>query len=86
MFNAIYIWFTLAKIIHLFHFWSVRVNRDVCLIVGKADTRMHHDKAYQWAERRRLETHPTTGVTQLVEVREAAKGFAYPNTSKRVAR
>lgn len=30
----------------------------------------HHDKAYQWAERRKLEVHPTTGAAQLVEVRE----------------
>ncbi len=30
----------------------------------------HHDKAYQWAERRKLEVHPTTGAAQLVEIRE----------------
>jgi hypothetical protein len=30
----------------------------------------HHDEAYQWAERRRLETHPKTGAAQLVEIRE----------------
>jgi hypothetical protein len=30
----------------------------------------HHDKAYDWAERRKLETHPTTGAAQLVEIRE----------------
>ncbi|MBU6301923.1 MAG: UvrD-helicase domain-containing protein, partial [Verrucomicrobia bacterium] len=30
----------------------------------------HHDKAYAWAEKRRLETHPRTGAIQLVEVRE----------------
>ena len=57
-------------------FWSVRVNRDIRLIVHKtADSLLlcyvdHHDKAYQWAERRRLETHPTTGAAQWVEVRE----------------
>ena len=27
----------------------------------------HHDKAYDWAERRKLETHPKTGAAQLVE-------------------
>jgi hypothetical protein len=27
----------------------------------------HHDEAYQWAERRKLETHPKTGAAQLVE-------------------
>ena len=31
-----------------------------------------HDDAYQWAERRRLETHPTTGAAQLVELQEIA--------------
>lgn len=58
------------------NFWSVRVNSDIRLIVHKtADSLLlcyvdHHDKAYQWAERRRLETHPTTGAAQWVEVRE----------------
>ena len=33
----------------------------------------HHDKAYDWAERRKLETHPTTGAAQLVEIRETVK-------------
>lgn len=58
------------------NFWSVRVSRDVRLIVHKtADSLLlcyvdHHDRAYDWAERRRLETHPKTGAAQLVEVRE----------------
>jgi mRNA-degrading endonuclease RelE of RelBE toxin-antitoxin system len=58
------------------NFWSVRVGSDIRLIVHKtADSLLlcyvdHHDKAYQWAERRRLETHPTTGAAQWVEVRE----------------
>jgi hypothetical protein len=30
----------------------------------------HHDEAYQWAERRRIETHPQTGALQIVEIRE----------------
>jgi superfamily I DNA/RNA helicase len=33
----------------------------------------HHDKAYAWAERRKLETHPKTGAAQLVEVRETVR-------------
>lgn len=33
----------------------------------------HHDQAYRWAERRRIETHPKTGAAQLVEVRETVK-------------
>jgi len=57
-------------------FWSVRVNDDIRIIVHKtASTLMlaytdHHDQAYRWAERRRLERHPTTGAAQLVEIRE----------------
>jgi mRNA-degrading endonuclease RelE of RelBE toxin-antitoxin system len=57
-------------------FWSVRVNRDVRLIVHRGDESLllcfvgHHDDAYQWAERRKLETHPKTGAAQLVVVRE----------------
>jgi hypothetical protein len=58
------------------NFWSVRVNLDLRLIVHKTASAMllayvgHHDDAYAWAERRRIETHPTTGAAQLVEVRE----------------
>lgn len=58
------------------NFWSVRVNRDVRIIVHKTgDSLMlvhvaHHDDAYKWAERRRIETHPKTGAVQIVEVRE----------------
>lgn len=58
------------------NFWSVRVSRDIRLIVHKSARSLllcyvdHHDKAYQWAERRKLEVHPTTGAAQLVEIRE----------------
>jgi superfamily I DNA/RNA helicase/mRNA-degrading endonuclease RelE of RelBE toxin-antitoxin system len=58
------------------NFWSVRVSSDIRLIVHKTANGLllcyvdHHDKAYQWAERRRLETHPITGAAQWVEVRE----------------
>lgn len=57
-------------------FWSVRVNADVRIIVHRTQGSLllcfvgHHDKAYEWAERRKLEVHPTTGAAQLVEVRE----------------
>jgi superfamily I DNA/RNA helicase len=60
-------------------FWSVRVGRDVRLIVHKTDASLllcyvdHHDKAYQWAERRKLETHPKTGAAQLVELGETVQ-------------
>src|SRR3989475_1552265 len=65
-------------------FWSVRVNSDIRLIVHKGDTSLllcyvdHHDKAYDWAERRKLETHPKTGAAQLVEIRETVKEIFIP--------
>lgn len=58
------------------NFWSVRVNRDIRIIIHKSrDSVMlayvdHHDDAYKWAERRRIEAHPRTGALQIVEVRE----------------
>ena len=58
------------------NFWSMRVNRDIRLIVHKTEGSFlicyvaHHDDAYVWAERRRIETHPKTGAAQIVEVRE----------------
>ena len=38
----------------------------------------HHDNAYQWAERRKLETHPKTGAAQLVEVRKTVREVTVP--------
>ncbi len=38
----------------------------------------HHDAAYQWAERRRLERHPKTGAAQLVEIRETVREIQVP--------
>ena len=61
------------------NFWSVRVSRDVRIIVHRTQNSLllcyvdHHDKAYQWAQRRKLETHPRTGAAQLVEVRETVQ-------------
>jgi hypothetical protein len=58
------------------NFWSVRVNADIRLIVHRTEASIllayvdHHDDAYRWAERRKIERHPTTGAMQLVEVRE----------------
>jgi len=66
------------------NFWSVRVSRDIRLIVHRSANSLllcyvdHHDKAYQWAERRKLETHPKTGAAQLVEVRERVQEIAVP--------
>src|SRR5712671_791592 len=66
------------------NFWSVRVNSDIRLIVHKSDTSLllcyvgHHDNAYGWAEKRKLETHPKTGAAQLVEIRETVKEVVVP--------
>jgi hypothetical protein len=66
------------------HFWSVRVNADIRLIVHKTNSSLllcytdHHDKAYAWAERRKLETHPRTGAAQLVEIRERVEEIIVP--------
>jgi mRNA-degrading endonuclease RelE of RelBE toxin-antitoxin system len=66
------------------NFWSVRVGSDIRLIVHKSDASLllcyvsHHDKAYDWAERRKLQTHPKTGAAQLVEIRETVKEVVVP--------
>ena len=66
------------------NFWSVRVGSDIRLIVHKSHDSLllcfvgHHDKAYDWAERRRLETHPKTGAAQLVEIRETIQEIRVP--------
>jgi mRNA-degrading endonuclease RelE of RelBE toxin-antitoxin system len=61
------------------NFWSVRVNSDIRIIVHKQGSSIllayvgHHDDAYHWGERRKLERHPTTGAMQIVEVKEVTK-------------
>jgi hypothetical protein len=68
------------------NFWSARVNRDVRLIVHKTGDSLlvayvdHHDAAYAWAVRRRIEAHPRTGAIQIVEVRERVEEVAPPAT------
>jgi mRNA-degrading endonuclease RelE of RelBE toxin-antitoxin system len=66
------------------NFWSIRVSGDIRLIVHKTAESLllcyvdHHDAAYQWAERRKLEIHPKTGAAQLVEVRERVEEITIP--------
>jgi hypothetical protein len=68
------------------NFWSARVNRDIRLIVHKTKESLlvayvdHHDAAYAWAERRRIEAHPRTGAIQIVEIRERVEDVAPPAT------
>ncbi len=61
------------------NFWSVRVSRDIRLIVHRTASSVmlvhvgRHDAAYRWAERRRIERHPRTGAAQIVEIRETVR-------------
>lgn len=60
-------------------FWSGRVNQDLRLILHRQEDSIllcyvaHHDAAYRWAERRKIEVHPVTGAAQIVEVREVVR-------------
>lgn len=66
------------------NFWSARVNGDIRIIVHRTAGSLllcyvdHHDRAYAWAERRKLETHPKTGAAQLVELRERVQEIVRP--------
>ncbi len=66
------------------NFWSMRVSRDLRIIVHKTASSLllcyvdHHDKAYDWAVRRRIEAHPRTGAIQIVEVRERVEEIRPP--------
>lgn len=66
------------------NFWSVRVSSDLRLIVHKTNASLmlcyvdHHDAAYRWAERRKLERHPKTGAAQLVKIRETVREIPIP--------
>jgi mRNA-degrading endonuclease RelE of RelBE toxin-antitoxin system len=66
------------------NFWSVRVTLDIRMIVHRTQASLllcyvtHHDDAYHWGERRKLETHPKTGAAQLVELREMVQKIFVP--------
>ena len=57
------------------NFWSVRAGSDIRLIVHLTENSLmlcyvdHLDKDYDWAARRKLQTHPATVAAQLVVVR-----------------
>lgn len=71
------------------NFWSARVGRDLRLIVHRTPASFllcyvaHHDQAYRWAERRKLEVHPTTGAAQWVEIRERVQEIVVPAAGAR---
>ena len=66
------------------NFWSARVNKDIRLIFHREGNSLlfcyvaHHDKAYKWAARRKIETHPITGAAQIVEIRETVQEIKIP--------
>jgi len=70
------------------NFWSVRASGDIRLIVHRTATGLllcyvgHHDDAYDWAERRRIERHPTTGAAQLVELPQRVEQISLPATAE----
>jgi len=61
------------------NFVSVSANMDLRIIVHRFGESLlacyvdHHDKAYRWAQNRVVETHPTTGAAQIVEVVETIR-------------
>lgn len=58
---------------------SIRVNQDVRIILAAADKQDlylmlyvdHHDLAYKWAEKRKIEINPNTGSLQVFTVEES---------------
>jgi len=69
------------------NFWSIRVTLDLRIIVHRTQNSLllcyvaHHDPAYLWAERRKLETHPKTGAAQLVQLPETVESIPPPKQS-----
>ncbi len=61
------------------NFCSISANMDIRLIVHRTANSLllcyvdHHDNAYAWAKKRKIERHPKTGAAQLVEVRETVE-------------
>jgi hypothetical protein len=66
------------------NFWSARVSGDLRIIVHRSENNLllcyvgHHDDAYRWAERRKIEVHPKTGAAQIVELREVVREIEVP--------
>jgi mRNA-degrading endonuclease RelE of RelBE toxin-antitoxin system len=64
--------------------WSARASRDIRLIFHRVESSVmlcyvaHHDPAYDWGSRRKIETHPVTGAAQIVEIRETVCEIQIP--------
>jgi UvrD/REP helicase N-terminal domain/UvrD-like helicase C-terminal domain len=69
-------------------FWSVRVSEDLRLIIHRDASSLllcytdHHEAAYTWANRRKLETHPRTRAAMFVEVRERVEEVVVPAAAR----
>ena len=65
-------------------FWSARVNQDIRIVIHRqaGNTTLcyvdHHNDAYTWATKRKMEVHPRTGAMQLVELRETVREIEVP--------
>ncbi len=72
------------------NFWSIRVNRDIRIIVHRSEKNLllcyvnHHDKAYEWASKRKLKVHPKTGAAQLIEIRVTVQEISIPKYRDKV--
>ncbi|ADD28008.1 UvrD-helicase domain-containing protein [Meiothermus ruber] len=73
-------------------FWSIRASRDLRIILTRqaqvwiAAYCGHHDEAYRWAERRRVEVHPQTGDIQIVRIPEVDTPSREPPANAPLAR
>jgi hypothetical protein len=53
------------------NFWSACASRGIRLIFHRVESSVmlcyvdHHDPAYDWDSRRKIETHPVTGAAQI---------------------
>lgn len=60
-------------------FYSISANMDLRVIMLKERGQFfalyvdHHDKAYEWARRRKVEVHPITRAAQIVEFEEVIR-------------
>ena len=58
------------------NFHSIRASQDIRVIIHRQNDNFvlchvgHHDEAYTWAERRKIEKHPKTGAAQIVQLAE----------------
>ena len=71
------------------NFWSVRANNDIRIIVHKTAASImlcyvdHHDDAYEWAGRRRIEKHPVTGAAKLSRCANLSRKSQFAGLSSR---